>query len=106
MGSREIARTILVVNEQDPRDRRLLTERMRRVSKALRVLRGEGVARSSHDNRGNMVWARKGAAALLAAKVGLSTVRDFEVGKRAGQSFGACAAPWAVAPRSIAACTS
>jgi hypothetical protein len=32
MATREIARAILAVNEQDPRDRRLLTEHTRRVS--------------------------------------------------------------------------
>ena len=42
LGSRETARGILVVNEQDLRDRKLLTEGTLRVSKALRNLKQEG----------------------------------------------------------------
>lgn len=57
MATREIARAILAVNEFDPRDRRLLTEHTRRVSKALRVLKAKGLARGSQDHAGNMVWA-------------------------------------------------
>ena len=49
MASREIARAILAVNELDPRDRRLLTEHTRRVSKALRVLKGEGLVKAAQD---------------------------------------------------------
>lgn len=37
MATRDIAREIIAVNEQDARDRRLLTEVTRRVSKALRI---------------------------------------------------------------------
>ncbi len=44
-------RAILVVNEQDPRDRRLLTEHTRRVSKALRILKEEGVAKAARRAR-------------------------------------------------------
>ena len=43
MPSREIARAILAVNEQDPRDRKLMTEHTRRVSKALRVMKLRGL---------------------------------------------------------------
>lgn len=56
MASREIARAILVVNEQDPRDRRLLTEHTRRVSKALRILAKTGRARYSTDQFSGRVW--------------------------------------------------
>lgn len=42
MATRDIAREILAVNEQDARDRRLLTEVTRRVSKALRIQRDLG----------------------------------------------------------------
>ena len=58
LGSREIARAILLANEQDPRDRRLLTEDTRGVSKAPRKLRGEGLVKGAQDARGNMVWTR------------------------------------------------
>ena len=57
LGSREIARGILAVNELDPRDRKLMTEHTRRVSKALRVLRGQGLVRATPDRSGNVVWA-------------------------------------------------
>ncbi|MDR3449412.1 MAG: hypothetical protein P4M15_06660 [Alphaproteobacteria bacterium] len=56
LPTREIARTILAVNEQDPRDRRLLTEHTRRVSKALRILRGRGLVAAVQDAAGNLVW--------------------------------------------------
>ncbi|MGJ0426633.1 hypothetical protein [Methylocystis sp.] len=56
MATREIARAILAVNEQDPRDRRLLTEHTRRVSKALRILKSRGFMRSLQDTRGSSIW--------------------------------------------------
>ena len=56
LASREIARAILAVNEQDPRDRRLLTEHTRRVSKALRVMKQRGIVDGLADKSGNMVW--------------------------------------------------
>jgi len=58
MATREVAREILAVNEFDARDRKLLTEHTRRVSKALRVLKGEGVVKAAQDARGNMAWSR------------------------------------------------
>ncbi len=57
-ASRDIARAILAVNEHDPRDRKLLTEHTRRVSKALRVLKGRGMAHGTKDAAGNMVWGQ------------------------------------------------
>jgi hypothetical protein len=59
LASRDIARAILAVNEQDPRDRKLLTEHTRRVSKALRVLKGRGLAHGAKDAAGKMVWERR-----------------------------------------------
>lgn len=56
MASREIARAILAVNEQDPRDRRLLTEHTRRVSKALRVMTAKGLMVRGVDPAGNVAW--------------------------------------------------
>lgn len=58
MTTREVAREILVVNEQDPRERQLLSEHTRRVSKALRVLRTDRVVTSAQDGPGRMVWKR------------------------------------------------
>lgn len=45
LGSREIAQAIVALNGQDARERRLLTDVTRRVSKALRVLQQEGLVR-------------------------------------------------------------
>lgn len=59
MASREIARAILAVNEQDPRDRRLLTEHTRRVSKALRILFQRGLVCRSIDRCSGVTWAAK-----------------------------------------------
>ena len=57
MATRDIAREIIAVNEQDARDRRLLTEVTRRVSKALRVQNIKGaVSRQLQADRG-MAWA-------------------------------------------------
>lgn len=56
MATREIAREILAVNEQDPRDRKLLTEHTRRVSKALRTLKAEGAVFAALDMPGSMRW--------------------------------------------------
>jgi hypothetical protein len=56
LASRDIARAILAVNEQDPRDRKLLTEHTRRVSKALRILKQGGSVTASQDSAGNRLW--------------------------------------------------
>jgi hypothetical protein len=58
MATREIARAILAVNEQDPRDRRLLTEHTRRVSKALRILKVKGMVVTVAEKSGNLAWLR------------------------------------------------
>ena len=63
LASRDIARAILAVNEQDARDRKLLTEHTRRVSKALRVLKGRGLAHGAKDAAGNMIWERSASLA-------------------------------------------
>ncbi|MGO9944419.1 MAG: hypothetical protein ACLPIC_16875 [Rhodoblastus sp.] len=57
MASRDIARAILVVNEQDPSDRKLLTEHTKRVSKALRVLKQRGLVRGRLNKATrNIAW--------------------------------------------------
>lgn len=56
LGSRDIARAILAVNEQDPRDRKLLTEHTRRVSKALRLLAQRGDVIRALDGSLGIVW--------------------------------------------------
>ena len=56
MGSRDIAREVIAVNEQDTRDRRLLTEVTRRVSKALRVQKTRGRIHGVTNDQSNYVW--------------------------------------------------
>ncbi len=56
MASRDVAREILAVNEQDARDRRLLTEHTRRVSKALRILNQKGAVARLLDASGAPLW--------------------------------------------------
>ena len=59
MTSRESANNVLALRGDDVRDRRLLTEVTKRVSKALRHQREEGRVRSSTDRLGNMLWSRR-----------------------------------------------
>lgn len=56
MTSREIAQSVLSLSGHDARDRKLMAEHTRRVSKALRGLKAEGTARGTSDGRGNLVW--------------------------------------------------
>jgi hypothetical protein len=56
LASRDIARAILAVNEQDPRDRKLLTEHTRRVSKALRALKLQSLVCVAVDAAGQITW--------------------------------------------------
>jgi hypothetical protein len=56
MTSREIGQSIVAVRGQDARDRKLITEVTRPASKALRILKQDGVVRSSVDRRGNRTW--------------------------------------------------
>lgn len=58
MTSREIAQSVLSLTGHDARDRKLMTEHTRRVSKALRALKADRVVRSVADGRGNLVWLR------------------------------------------------
>lgn len=59
MTSRELANNVLALRGDDVRDRRLLTEVTKRVSKALRHQREAGYVRSSTDRLGNMMWSRR-----------------------------------------------
>lgn len=58
LGSREIAQGIVALSGQDARDRKYVTDLTRRVSKALRALKEEGVVKTSLGVRGHLVWAR------------------------------------------------
>ena len=44
---------------EDARDRKYLAELTKRVSKALRVMREEGLVRSVADAKGNLSWERR-----------------------------------------------
>ena len=59
MATREIARECLAVNEQDPRDRKLLTEHTRRVSKALRSLKKELLVSESYSEHASKLWVKR-----------------------------------------------
>ncbi|WP_426315304.1 hypothetical protein ACN9MF_08455 [Methylobacterium fujisawaense] len=60
MTSREVAQGVLSLSGQDARDRRLMTEHTRRVSKALRVLKKDNLIVSRKDTRNNIIWAMTG----------------------------------------------
>jgi hypothetical protein len=60
LASRDIARAILSIREYDPRDRKLLTEHTKRVSKALRILKCKGVAQGEKDQQGCLVLNESG----------------------------------------------
>jgi hypothetical protein len=59
MATRDIAREIIAVNEQDARDRKLLTEVTRRVSKALRIQAQRGGVQRVNGVAGEVAWRRK-----------------------------------------------
>ncbi len=57
MASREIAQSIVALKGDDARDRRYVSDLTKRVSKALRALKVDGVVRSAVDVKGNVSWA-------------------------------------------------
>jgi len=59
MTSRELAQAIVALKGDDVRDRKMISEITRRVSKSLRVHREAGRVRSSVDRFGNLVWSRR-----------------------------------------------
>lgn len=58
MATRDIAREVVAVNQNDVRDRKLLTEVTRRVSKALRAQAATGAVQRVTDRGGHMTWRR------------------------------------------------
>lgn len=56
LRSREIAQAIIAVRGDDPRDQRYIADLTRRVGKALRPLRTEGVVATVADGRGGVSW--------------------------------------------------
>ena len=60
MSSREIASVILELSGSDARDRKLMTDHTRRVSKALRQLTQAGRVAQAKDDLGRVVWRMAG----------------------------------------------
>jgi hypothetical protein len=56
LGSREIAQAIVALNGQDARDRRLITDLTKRVSKALRLMKQNNEIAGTIDIKGNHRW--------------------------------------------------
>lgn len=59
LSSRDIASVIVSMRGEDARDRKYIADLTRRVSKALRSMRDEGLIRSKPDQKGNLVWERR-----------------------------------------------
>ena len=57
MSSRDIARQVISVRGDDPRDRKYLSDVVKRVSKALRTLKQDHVISSSPDKTGTLLWS-------------------------------------------------
>ena len=58
LTSRQIAQEVIVVNGQDARDRKYVSDLVKRVGKALRALHGNRRVRKGQDANGNVVWSR------------------------------------------------
>lgn len=59
ISSRDIAREIVTMRGEDARDRKYITDLTKRVSKALRQMKVEGLVKSAVDAKGNLMWERK-----------------------------------------------
>ncbi|WP_429924517.1 hypothetical protein ACQY1H_18420 [Agrobacterium vitis] len=59
LSSRDLAREIISLRGEDARDRKYLADLTKRVSKALRALRSDGLVRSQVDVKGNLTWERR-----------------------------------------------
>ena len=59
LSSRDIAREIMSMRGEDARDRKYISDLTRRVSKALRQMKAEGLVKSAVDATGNMSWERR-----------------------------------------------
>lgn len=57
--TRQIAQSIVTLRGEDARDRKYITELVRRMSKALRKLVEDGNLRRSVDDKGNVMWAAR-----------------------------------------------
>lgn len=59
LSSREIAQSVVALSGQDARDRKMISDLTRRVSKALRKLRDDGAVGSLIDSKGNIRWCAR-----------------------------------------------
>jgi hypothetical protein len=59
LSSRDIAQTIVAMRGEDARDRKYISDLTKRVSKALRQMKAEGLVRSVADAKGNLSWERR-----------------------------------------------
>lgn len=59
LSSRDIAQTIVAMRGEDARDRKYISDLTKRVSKALRQMKAEGLVRSVTDAKGNLSWERR-----------------------------------------------
>lgn len=59
LSSRDIAQTIVAMRGEDARDRKYISDLTKRVSKALRQMKAEGLVRSAVDAKGNMSWEKR-----------------------------------------------
>lgn len=59
LSSRDIAQTIVAMRGEDARDRKYISDLTKRVSKALRQMKAEGLVRSTVGTKGNMSWEKR-----------------------------------------------
>lgn len=59
LSSRDIAQTIVAMRGEDARDRKYISDLTKRVSKALRQMKAEGLVRGVADTKGNVSWERR-----------------------------------------------
>lgn len=62
LTTRDIARQVVTVREEDPDDRKYLSDVVKRVGKALRALRDKGVAVSAPNTAGVVTWRLRSKA--------------------------------------------
>ena len=59
MSSRDIARSVISVRGEDPRDRKYLSDVVKRVSKALRKMKIDRVVTSAPNVSGTLMWTHR-----------------------------------------------
>lgn len=59
LSSRDIAREIVTMRGEDARDRKYIADLTKRVSKALRSMKAEGLVSGLVDAKGNISWVKR-----------------------------------------------